>query len=248
MTTVQNIYDYINSFAPFETQEEWDNSGFQIGDLKETVTTCVVALDVTAQTVAYAKQNHAQLIISHHPVIFSKLHAVTSDTIIYDLVHSGLHVIAAHTNYDLAQGGINDALCAALALQDINMVDKSFLRVGTLPHTMDTDTFARYVKEKLKASQIRYSAVSRQIKTVAVCGGAGADFIAQARVQADAYVTGDASYHNILDAQQAGFCLVAAGHYDTEMPGVSRLRRQLAELFTDVRFLDPEQATPVRCI
>lgn len=248
MTTVKNIYDYINSIAPFDTQEEWDNSGFLAGDFRREVNRCVVTLDVTRDVLAYAKEQKAELILSHHPAIFSKLTAVTSDRLIYDIVRSGISVVCAHTNYDMAAGGINDVLAERLGLNGVTVCQDGLLRIGELSTALDSAGFAKHVKERLHTKQLRYSATSKQIKRVAVCGGAGSDFIAATQSEADAYVTGDASYHTLLDAGQADFCLIAAGHYETEFIGVQALSKRLEAFFEEVYFIDPKQEHPVHIL
>lgn len=245
MTTVKNIYDYINSIAPFTSQEEWDNSGFLIGEWKKEVKKCVVTLDITKEIVSQAKEIGADLIVSHHPVIFSKLRSVYKGTPVYDLISSEISVISAHTNFDIAEGGINDILAAALELKDISFCEGDILRFGELAVSMTASEFASYVKEKLHIEHLRYSNSREMIKKIAVCGGAGSDFLADAMKQADAFVTGDASYHTLLDAGEADFCLVAAGHYETENIGVKALFKQLSNIFPDVEFLDLQQPNPV---
>lgn len=248
MITIRQIYQAIDSIAPFATQEPWDNAGFLIGDDQKEVRRCVVTLDVTKEVLSFAKEQQAGLIVSHHPVIFSKLAQIHKESIVYALIQSDIAVLSAHTNYDLAQGGINDVLAGVLQLQGLVSCADGCLRVGSLSEAMTADNFAAYVQRQLNAPQVRYTSVPGVIRKVAVCGGAGADFIRLAQENADAYVTGDASYHNLLDAEQSGFCLVAAGHYDTELPGVKALRSKLAALFPEVDFLDAMQKHPVAFI
>lgn len=248
MTTVKNIYDYINSFAPFSTQEGWDNSGVLIGDRRAEVKKCVVALDVTKEVLDFAVKNSAQLIVSHHPVIFGSVKSVAADTVIYDAVKNDVAVVSAHTNYDVALGGINDVLAKNLELTDVMADESGFLRYGKLENSMTCEEFAKYIKEKLSCESVRFSHTDRKISTVAVCGGAGADFIDSAMTVADAYVTGDLSYHNILDASEQDYCVVAAGHFETEVAGAMALCDKLAALFTDVEFTKAPQKNSVKTV
>ena len=245
MTTVKNIYDYINSFAPFEMQEEWDNSGFLIGGFKNEVKKCVLCLDVTNAVVDFAIVNNAELIISHHPVIFKALKSITDDAIQHKLIKNNISVISAHTSYDVANDGINDALAEKLELENIKNI-KGFIRQGSLKEEMNCDDFAKFVKEKLNCNFVRYSKSSKLIKTAAVVGGSAIEFLYEC--SADAFVTGDASYHNILDSAEIDFCVVAAGHYETEILGVNRLRNKLKSVFTDIEFLNPNQENPVKVV
>lgn len=248
MTTVKNIYDYINSFAPFDTQESWDNSGFLIGDGKKEVKKCVVSLDVTNDVLKTAIAENADLIVSHHPVIFSKLGEIHSNSVVFNAIKNNVSVISAHTNFDIADGGINDALVKQLCLKNVKKSDDACLRIGELPNKMSCVELAGYVQKKLVSNSVRYSKSSNEICKIAVCGGAGADFIKDAMTLADAFVTGDASYHNILDAGEDNFCLVSAGHFDTEIYGVKALLEKLSSLFMDVEFMFSNQKNPIEVL
>ena len=107
MTTVKNIYDYINSIAPFDTQEEWDNSGHLVGDFRAEVKRVVLSLDATKEVVSYCDDVNTDLLLTHHPVIFSKLADVKSGSVVYELVKNNIACISAHTNFDKAECGIN---------------------------------------------------------------------------------------------------------------------------------------------
>ena len=102
MTTVKNIYDYINSIAPYDTQEEWDNSGHLVGDFRKEVKKAVLALDATKAVCAFSADIGADLVITHHPIIFGGIKSVKSDTAVYSLASSGIAHLCAHTNFDLA--------------------------------------------------------------------------------------------------------------------------------------------------
>lgn len=238
MTTVKNIYDYINQFAPFQTQEAWDNAGFLVGDFRKAVARCMVVLDITNEAVCFAETQHVDLIISHHPVIFQKLSALPKEHVVYQLAQSGVAALCAHTNYDIADEGVNEVLANVLGLEEVHSDASGALRIGALPQPMQPDRLAAYLKNRLCAPALHYTAPEKTIQTLAVCGGAGADFAEAAFAQADAFLTGDASYHTLLDAQQAGNCLLAAGHFETELPAVHALRNRLKTLFTDVQFLE----------
>ncbi|MEG0229663.1 MAG: Nif3-like dinuclear metal center hexameric protein, partial [Oscillospiraceae bacterium] len=108
MTTVKNIYDFINKIAPYNTQESFDNSGFMVGDFKKKVEKAIVCLDVTEKILYFAKKNKVDLIISHHPVIFSELKQIRSDSIVYKLINNNISCLSAHTNFDKCDGGIDD--------------------------------------------------------------------------------------------------------------------------------------------
>ena len=111
MATVKEIYNYIDSIAPFNTQEEWDNSGLLVGNENAEVNKILFALDATTDVINQAVEYGADLIITHHPVIFKAISNVLSDSLVYKLISNNISIICAHTNYDKAVDGVNDILC-----------------------------------------------------------------------------------------------------------------------------------------
>lgn len=248
MTTVKNIYDYINSIAPFDTQEEWDNSGFLLGEYRKPVKKAVLTLDVTKKVSELAAGIGADLIISHHPVIFSPLTEIKKGSVVYTLVNHDIACISAHTNFDKATCGINAKLAEMLGLDNVYFLDNGFVAVGELDYPMSMDDFAQYVSECLDCSGIRYTDTDRLIKKVAVGGGACAEFMQQACENSDCFVTGDLKYHDMLDASEQGFAVVSAGHFETENKPFLSLYDALSKMFSDVEFVLSEQENAVKTI
>ena len=248
MSTVKDIYDHIDSFAPFASAASWDNSGLLIGDGAASVQKAVVALDVTAEEIRLAVEAGAQLIISHHPVIFRPVGSLLKDNAAYEAAKSGLNVICAHTNLDKAPGGVNDTLCRALGMTYEKLPDdigEGFLNAGTLPVNGNSSKVARYIAEKLHAA-VRYSSFRDNFSRFAVCSGAGGDLAADAKAAGcDALITGDASYHDFLDAQSAGVILFDAGHYETEAIIIPELIKNLSARFADVEFIPSARTNPI---
>ncbi|MCM1115224.1 MAG: Nif3-like dinuclear metal center hexameric protein [Clostridium sp.] len=245
MTTVKNIYDYINSIAPFDTQEEWDNSGFLIGDFRKEVKCVVMALDCTKEVADFAGSVHADLILTHHPVIFNGVKKITNHDVLYKLIKSDTAVISAHTNFDAAVDGINDNLAVLLGLENTFRINDTFLVAGELAEEMSIDDFAELVSETLDCSGLRYTDTDKLIKTVAVGGGACEEYINEAMAAADVFVTGDLKYHQMLDAKEAGFPIISAGHYETENKPFLMLKNTLEKIFTDVEFISAPVNNPV---
>lgn len=245
MTTVKNIYDYINSIAPFETQEEWDNAGFLIGDFRKEVKKAVLCLDVTKAVAEYAKDVEAGLIISHHPVIFSGIKNVKKGSAVYTCIENDIAVISAHTNFDLAESGINYNLATRLGLDDIRQIDGSFITVGSLDYEMSMDDFAQLVSDTLDVSGLRYTDTEKPIKTVAVGGGACEEYTELAMQNADCFVTGDMKYHAMLDCAENGYAVISAGHYETEHDSFLMVMDKLKAIFVDVEFLSANQKNPI---
>lgn len=247
MTTVKNIYDYINSIAPFDTQEKWDNSGHLVGEFRKAVTTVVMSLDVTKEVVEFAREVGAQLILSHHPVIFSPLKRLDSDSVVYMLASSGIACISAHTNLDRADGGINTNLAELLGLRDCSMLDCGCV-VGHLEAVMSMDDFAEYVSDMLDTAGIRYTDTDKLISKVAVGGGNCEEFLDEALEKADCFVTGDMKYHTMLDAQQQGRAVISAGHFETENKPFLMLKSKLGHIFSDVSFIEAPRENPVKTV
>lgn len=248
MTTVKNIYDYINSIAPFENQEEWDNAGFLIGEFRKEVKKAVLCLDVTKAVAEFAKDVQADLILSHHPVIFKGIKSVKKGSAVYTCIENSIAVISAHTNFDLAESGINYNLAKHIGLKDIRQIDDSFITVGSLDYEMSIDDFAQFVSDTLDVSGLRYTDTERLIKTVAVGGGACEEYTELAMQNADCFVTGDMKYHAMLECSENGYAVISAGHYETEHDSFIMLMDKLKALFTDVEFLSANQKNPVLAV
>ena len=249
--TVKDLYDFINTIAPFDTKAEWDNPGLLVGDENAEVTKAVVALDVTMAELAQAKRVGAQAVIAHHPVIFHPQKAFLAGGVCYEAARLGVAAVCAHTNLDKAEGGVNDALCDALGMTYEKLpaeYAEGFLNVGTVPGVTTAEELAKHIAGKLHAA-VRFTDAGTPIGKIGVCSGAGADEFAEAkRAGCSAMVTGDASYHDFLDAQAAGVSLFAAGHYETEIVIVEALINKLSAAFPEIEFIPSERANPVRTV
>ena len=249
--THRNIYEALEQMAPFSTQLPWDNSGFLIGSQCAPVTSCVVALDVTDEVIAFAKEKGASLIISHHPLIFSPLKTIEEQSLVWQVVSSSLSVISAHTNLDLANGGVNDALADALGLGEVRAFEneENLGRIGQLPQPLTAQEFAEKVQRTLVPNgHVSFCGGTKPIQTVAVVGGSGGDLIeAAALCGADAYVTGEVRHHEWLIAQSLGMTVVCAGHAETESVVLQPLARMLAARFDTVPFYVYEQMPVSYC-
>ncbi len=244
MSTVTHIYDAIDRLAPFWLTMDFDNTGILVGDRNREIACALLALDCTPAVVEQARQLGAQLIITHHPVIFHPLKRVNEDAVVYQLIRSDIAVISAHTNLDIAQGGVNDALASAIGLRDcrglelLNEQTGAWLgRIGTLPEPLSPEAFAAHIKACLNASSIKFSAAPRVIRTVALCSGSGADCLdAAISAGADALLTSEVKQHEYLAAAAAGISIFDAGHFDTEDIVIEPLRDYLAKEIPDVHF------------
>lgn len=227
MSTVQDILTFLEGIVPSELAESWDNVGLLAGDRESVVTGVLCALDVTEHVVAEAVEIGAQLIVAHHPAIFTSVSRVTADDatgrVLRLAIQNDIALICMHTNADCAEGGVNDALASALFLTNVIHMgagENGMLgRVGDLPREMQPREFSRYVKECLKASGVRFCDGGKPIRRVAVGGGACGKLMDAAVAKgADAFVIGDCSYDLMQRAQSIGLTLVDAGHFPTENP------------------------------
>lgn len=248
MTTVKNIYDYINSIAPYETQEEWDNSGHLVGDFRKEVKTVVMSLDLTKDVAKFAKDVNADLVFTHHPMIFGGIKELKADSPVYMLANSDIAALCAHTNFDRAKEGINFNLANILELNDIEQICDGFIFVGSLETPMSMDDFAEYVSDKLDVAGIRYTDSDKIISKVAVGGGACSEFLYDTVNNADCFVTGDMKYHEMLDANEADIPVISAGHFETENKPFLMLKEKLENIFTDVEFIIAPRENPIKSI
>lgn len=238
IATVNDIYSYIDSFAPFNTALDYDNVGMLVGNSKAVVKNVLVALDITADVIKEAERLGADLIISHHPVIFRPLKSVNSDSIPYMLAQRNINAICAHTNLDVSPQGVNLCLAKALGLENI-FVHSEGVAVGDVKAdtAYSSEQLAGLVKESLNCNGVRYTDIKNKITRVAVGGGAGGEYIYLAKeLGANAYVTGEIKHNYILESHDIGITVVDAGHYKTEDVVIDYLVDRLSKQFPQVSF------------
>lgn len=241
MSTVGNIYDFIDKIAPFSTAADFDNSGLLVGDKNFAVNKCLVTLDITSKVVLEAKKLGANLIISHHPVIFNPLKNLNSKNPVYLMVQNNISAICAHTNLDIAEKiGVNASLADALGILNIKTIEDtcSFAMVGNLDQEITPKNFAKSVKEKLNCKAVKCYLGSKNIKKVAFCCGGGGEFIKNAALlNADAFISSDVKHHEFLTAFENDITLIDAGHFNTENVVIDPLIDLLKRNFLDVGFI-----------
>ena len=243
MPLVGEVLAYLENFAPYDLAESWDNCGLMTGDKNDKVYKVLCALDATEEVIHEAAEIGAQLVIAHHPLIFTSVKSITEDNttgraLRYAIKHD-ISVICMHTNADCATGGVNDALASVLGLSHVvNMgagENGCLGRVGDLPARMTPSIFADYVKMCLDANGVRYVDGGKPIKRVAVGGGACGKMMDHAVEKgADAFVIGDCSYDIMQRAQAIGLTLVDAGHFPTENPVCAVFAERIGNAFPTV--------------
>ena len=211
---------------------------FLVGDGEKEVKSVLVALDATFAVLEEAERMGAELIITHHPVIFHAMKEIHPDSIAFLAAQKGIAIISSHTCLDKTENGVSDCLAKTLELTNIRDGGDQLgvLRVGELREPLSCLNFVSYVADKLNTRGIKYISTERPIKTVAVCGGAGEDFFENAiQTGADAYVTGNIKHSFWIEMKRKNFCVLDAGHFATENPAMKPLAESLAEHFSDVK-------------
>lgn len=233
MTTVNEVYQILDRAAPFETQMSFDNAGFLVGHRERKVEKILVSLDITLEVIGEAKEWGAQLIVSHHPVIFFPVKRITDDDPVgrklLALTEAGIAAVCAHTNLDAALGGVNDCLAKAAGLSQVELLRQDGVdcngasygigRVGVLRRDCapSLPEYAGEIKRALNANGVRFVDAGRPVWKVAVGGGACADMVGDALAHGcDTFVTSDVKYDGFLDAKALGINLIDAGHFPTE--------------------------------
>lgn len=243
MARICDIYDIINSAAPFDSQLAFDNSGLLVGDRVTEVTRALICLDITREVIDEAAAMNANLIISHHPVIFDPIKSMSSRDPAYLLAKNGIAAICCHTNLDISPVcGVNAALANRLGLKNVRpeeaFGDDCVLYSGELPEPMTPEDFARHVKERLSAGTVNLIPGDGMVKRVFLCSGAGGEFAPYAAMRGgDAYLTGEMKHHEALEARKTGLTCVAAGHYETERVFAEYLAAYLKKRVPDTGFL-----------
>lgn len=239
MTTIKNILDFFESFAPVETAMDFDNVGLLVGNENSAVSRVLVALDITKDVVLEAQSLGCELIISHHPVIFSPLKSLGENSVPYLLARSEISAVCMHTNLDLSGVfGVNLCLAEAIGLKNaVKSEAGECLFFGELEEETDMKIFAQSVKKALGCNGARYTDVKKTVKKVAVSSGSGgSEIFTAAQIGADALVTGEIKHHEINAANALGVNIVDAGHFKSEDIVILPLVKRLSSEFSDIIF------------
>jgi len=209
-------------------QEDWDNSGLQIGDMNIDIKTVMLTLDIDLNAVNYAIEHKVDLIITHHPFLFGPLKSIDYNTydgkIIRALITNNVNLYSIHTSLDMAEKGINYQLAHKLNISEFQVLhqtndDKSgYGGIGSI-EAQDIVKYAKQVKILLNCKNIKLYCCNenQSVKKIAFCGGSGSDFIDDAiNFKADVYITGDIKYHQAQRALKSNLSIIDAGHFCTE--------------------------------
>ena len=247
MITVKDVLSCLETIAPPALKMEWDNIGLLCGKADQAVNKILVALDPFESVCKEAADVGADLIVTHHPLIFGGLQSVTDSSstgraILFLAAHN-ISAVNAHTNLDCASGGVNDVLAETLGLSDIQGIEPGLLRQGTV-EKQPLEAFLSCVKEKLNCPGLRYVSGGRPVYKVAVGGGSCAsELSAVASAGCDTFVTADVKYNQFWDAKELGINLIDAGHFYTENPVCKVLQEKLQAQFPDIQVVISQKHT-----
>lgn len=226
----------IEEFAPLAGQEKWDNCGFSVGDPQREVSRALIALDCTEDVVDEAIELGADIIITHHPLIFGGIKKITPQSevgrVIFKAVQHNISIYAAHTNMDKASEGVSSIMADKLQLQQREVLTPDgFGIIGNMKESIAVEELIKVVKEKFNLGNMRVSKpLEEKICRVAVCGGSGRSFISDAMQKgAQVYITGDITYHEFY--AERGFMVMDIGHYWSEYDIVNLFANILCENF-----------------
>lgn len=241
-----NLIDIIKHLEldyPKETAYDWDNVGLQIGNANQRAKKVLITLDCTKEVVKEAIHLKADMILSHHPLIFKPISSITIDTprgwTILNLIKHNIALYAMHTNFDVSDGGMNDVFCDLLGVQNRSLLDdqEGIGRIGDI-NPMSFDDFVAHLRQTFSIDAIRLIGSKREtISKVAMSLGSGSHHMNPAKKKnADVFLTGDVTYHTAIDAIQMGLTILDIGH-SAEKIFQTYLQNRLSKTFPDVEFV-----------
>lgn len=230
------IAEIIENEFPLSSAYDWDNCGLLLGDREQDIKTVLLSLDITEAVAKEAKKIGADLILSHHPILFDGAKRISADTpdgrMILTLIENKICVYSAHTNCDVAKNGINTHLANLFNLSDTEFLEDDGLgRIGNLQTPMSFAAFAHFTKQTLNTPFVRICGdKTAQISRIAVASGACAESIPTAvKKGAQAIITADMKYHDMINYSQLGISIIDAGHYPTEIIAIDIFYKLLSD-------------------
>ena len=240
------VAEILEQFAPLDTASDWDNTGFCIGSPDTEVKGVLVGFDCTPELIREAMERGANMVITHHPLIFRGVKKISPDSFIGSIitlaVKNDIVVYSAHTNADKAEGGVNTLMAERLGLRGCSVLSQDgFGMTGYLPAPMSSLEFIAMVKRQFSLKTLRCSRpIDENIVKVALCSGSGSSLIQEALESgAQAYVCGDLSYHQFF--AEKGFMLLDIGHFESEIEIVDKLISVLEEKISTFAILRTKQ-------
>ena len=256
MTKICDIFSYFEELVPSNLKMDFDNVGLLVGESDATVTKVLTALDITFEVIREAQVLGAQLIVSHHPLIFSGMKRISDADAtgrkIMTLIKSGISAICLHTNLDCVAEGVSDALMDVLGAECVGVLEEFGIapdgqlygagRVGVMPREFSLKEFLRHTAQAIDTEGLRYSDAGKPVRRIAVCGGSGGEYMETAvRFGCDTFVTADIKHDRFITASELGINLIDGGHFATENVIVPRIADKLREKFPNLEITVSEK-------
>lgn len=255
MIKLNQIIDAMEKMAPVCLKEDFDNVGLMVGDKMAMVKKVLLALDCTLEVIEEAKELKADLIITHHPLIFNRPKNITTDTLqgkkIIELIKNNINLYASHTNLDSAFGGLNQTIVEMLGFESNEILEKSKItsygnvglgRMIRLETEMNLKDLIDIVKSKLNINTLRVVEGNKKVKNIAVINGSGQSFIKQAVNEgADCIITGDTTYHFALDYKEMGVTIIDTGHFASEWLVFLETMKKIKNQFKEIEFIESKK-------
>lgn len=256
MTSVSDIYKYLEDYAPNYLAFERDNVGLIVGRADKKVNKVLLTLDVDENVADEAVEKGCDMIISHHPLMFNPIKHLTSESpmqrAIMTLISNDIPLFSAHTNLDCVHGGLNDYLAEKLGIVSKSVVEVcgeykgheyGFGRVGEIPAEITLKDMIENVIDSLKISGVKYvGELNKKVKKIVVnCGGGADEMNWCINNNVDLFITGDVKYNPARDAYENGMYVIDAGHFETEYIVKELFENILSEKFSDVEFIKSEE-------
>ena len=249
MRKVKDIIFEMENFAPNYLKEDFDNVGLMVGDREKDVNRVILALDCTLDVIEEAKENKADLIITHHPLIFRKPSNITTDTLqgkkIIELIKNDISLYSSHTNLDSSLNGLNHTIAKLLGFNEskILSVNKNDPKAGLgrmidLNEEKNLDDIIKLVKNNLNISNLRVVRGKNKVSKIAIINGSGQDFIFKAMSKgSDCIITGDTTYHFASDYKEMGISILDVGHFSSEWLVFLKVMENITDKFSDIEFI-----------
>jgi dinuclear metal center YbgI/SA1388 family protein len=262
MTTVRDLMQWMELLAPVRLSEDWDNTGLLLGDPRRTVQRVMTCLTLTAPSAEEAVAERADLVLCHHPLPFRPLKRITTSEptgrLLWELANGGISIYSPHTSWDSAAQGINAQIAQLLELRNPQplILEKSNQvsgdsssggsgaqdsatmgsgRFGDLPQELDLDTLGQLVAARIPNTRLRGVDSRRTIRRVGIACGSGASLLSAAVMHGcDVFLTGEATFHQCLEAQSAGLSMLLVGHFASEKFALDRLADLCQQQFPEI--------------
>lgn len=251
MEKVKDIIKEMEKIAPPYLKEDYDNVGLMVGNCEKEVKKVLLALDCTKEVIEEAKSIKAQMIITHHPLIFRKPSRIVYEDLqglkIIELIKNDISLYSSHTNLDSVKNGINDTIVKILGFGKGEIIDPSKIkghedsgigRIVTLKEAIDIDMLINQVKTSLKINELRAVVGCKSIKRIAIINGSGQDYFSEAiKMGADCIITGDTTYHFASDYKEMGITILDPGHFSTEWIVFLEVMKKIEDKFKNIEFI-----------